>query len=166
MSRKWKELLFNNSKIATLWHSDAWATYCTRVVGVIGLADEGQRMSVQHVTSLSKNVHLRFYILISFLQSKPGTNRSIAKLSAWFPILDRATVQYQYSKKGNVFLRLIARNMEQSPLWNILEPTNLKPLLYCLWTIPSGQTKIGRVCSAITLCPGYTSEADTCHLIW
>jgi hypothetical protein len=29
----------------------------------------------------------------------------------WFPILDRATVWYQYSK-GNVFVRLIGGNME------------------------------------------------------
>lgn len=38
----------------------------------------------------------------------------------WFPILDRVTVWYGYSKKDNVFVWLIARNTEQSPLCKCL----------------------------------------------
>jgi hypothetical protein len=65
---------------------------------------------------LSKNIRLFLYVLISFLQSESDDNRSIPQPSEWFPILDRATVQYQYSK--DVFVRLIGGNTERSPLCN------------------------------------------------
>jgi hypothetical protein len=71
---------------------------------------------VQRVTSLSKNIPLCSYVLISFLQSEPHFSESIKQPSAWFPILDRTTVHYEYSRKGSVFVRLIAGNMERSPL--------------------------------------------------
>jgi hypothetical protein len=67
---------------------------------------------VQHVTSLSKNIHLCSYVLVSFLQSESDDNGNILQPSAWFPILDRATVQYQYSKKGNVFVLPIAGSVK------------------------------------------------------
>jgi len=41
-----------------------------RVVGVIQGADEGQRMWLQHVTSLSKSICLYSYVRILFLRSE------------------------------------------------------------------------------------------------
>jgi hypothetical protein len=73
-------------------------------------------MLVQHVVSLSKNICLCSYVLVSFLQLESDDNGSVPQSSAWFPILDRATVQCQYSKKGSVFVQLTAGSTEPSPL--------------------------------------------------
>jgi lipid-A-disaccharide synthase-like uncharacterized protein len=59
---------------------------------------------VQRVTSLSKNIRLCSCVLILFLQSESYEKGSIPQPFAWFPILDGATVQYQYSKQDNVFV--------------------------------------------------------------
>jgi hypothetical protein len=85
-------------------------------------------MRVQSVTSLSKNTCLCPYVLVSFLQSETDDNGNTPQPSARFPILDRATVQYQYSKMGNVFIRLIAGKTERSPLCNALQQTKPTPL--------------------------------------
>jgi hypothetical protein len=66
-----------------------------RAVGVIGQADEGQRNRVQHVTSLSRNMRLCSYVLISLFQLESDDIGSIPQPPAWFPmfpILDRAIV--------------------------------------------------------------------------
>jgi hypothetical protein len=76
---------------------------------------------VQRVTSLSENIRLGLYLLVSFLESQSDDNGSTSsQTSAWFPVLDGDTVQYQCSKKGNVFVRLIPGNTERSPSCNIL----------------------------------------------
>jgi hypothetical protein len=80
------------------------ALRCARVVGVIGESEEGKRMSVQRVISLSKSIHLCSYVLVSFLQLESNNNGSIPQPSVWFPILDRATMQYHYSKQGSLFM--------------------------------------------------------------
>jgi hypothetical protein len=59
------------------------------------------------------------YIVISLLQSESHDNGRIPQLSAWFPILGTAVVQYQHCKKGSVVVRQIVGNMELSPLCNI-----------------------------------------------
>jgi hypothetical protein len=63
-----------------------------------------------------------------FFQSQSDDNGSIPQPSTRFRILDRAAVQYQYSKYGNVFVTLIACNTERCPLCNVLQPTNPTPL--------------------------------------
>jgi hypothetical protein len=75
---------------------------------------------VQRVIYLSKNIRLCSYVLVSFLQSESDDNRSLPQPSAWFPILDMATVQYQYSQKGNVFVLLIAGTTQGLPPYNCL----------------------------------------------
>jgi hypothetical protein len=60
--------------------------------GVVGQVDEGQRISVQNVTSLSKTIRLCSYIVTLFIQSESHNNGSIPQLSAWCPVLDRAVV--------------------------------------------------------------------------
>jgi hypothetical protein len=114
--------------LAVIVGSNARAACPTRAVGVAWRADEGRRMRVQSFTSLSKNMCLCSYVLISFLQLESDGNGSIAQPSARFPILDRAIMQYRYSKMGNVFIRLIAGNTDRSPLCNALQPTKSTPL--------------------------------------
>jgi hypothetical protein len=105
-------------QITKLWHSDARAASSTRVVAVLGRADEGQKMWVRRATSLSKQMRLCSCFLTSLLLSESDDNESIPQQPAWFAILGRATTRYQHSKMGSIFVRLIAGNTERSPVCN------------------------------------------------
>jgi hypothetical protein len=86
---------YKYSKIVKLLHSDARAAYRTRVMGVVRRADEGWRMSVQRVSSLSENTCLCSYVPLSFLQSESDDNRIFHNYLhgiLWFPLLHRVIV--------------------------------------------------------------------------
>jgi hypothetical protein len=44
------------------------------------------------VSSLSDNIRLSSHVLTPFVQSQSDDNGSIPQPSAWFPILDRASI--------------------------------------------------------------------------
>ena len=56
-----------------------------RVEVVVGWTDEGQRMWLQCLTSLSKNIRLRSYIHLLFMQLESDNNGSIPQPPASSP---------------------------------------------------------------------------------
>jgi hypothetical protein len=77
---------------------------------------------MQRVTSLSKNICLCSYILISHLQLDSDNGGSILQPLAWFPMVSYFR-QGQCSTmiaKQAMFGRLIAGNTERFPLCNCL----------------------------------------------
>jgi hypothetical protein len=99
-----------------------------RVVGVVGQAGKGQRMLLQWVTSLSRNICLCSYIHISFLQSESNDNGSIpqpsessssASMVSYFRQC-HSVIPVFYVWRTVFLVRLIAGNTEWSPLCNCL----------------------------------------------